>query len=348
LIKDLQLENSSKGPQGSGDPEAALQYAVSLIDAVCCVSGSLTFVEDIQSNTDPSSLATSVANGDTPALFDWMMESFSYQGVSNSVAEAYLRSHGSATWRQIESLLARAPSCPRLTSYWTYDNCRYGKTSGCCSEPEHRDHCPVPTHSLRNGRLNQTAYSLYLFVRDIARCDLPRWIDGQLSGVDLSHPHPDHLLQEALVGPMRHIFGVSDKVLTMTLSEVLMAAPQSRAKWFRTGSQMIAVDTLVHNFLHRTGILRRFDAPHAYGAACYQSGRCADILRRISAQIDARRFNAAHPENFPRFIQHALWQYCAADRNNICNGNVIDDTKSCENIYCILYDKCSKIPLNIK
>jgi hypothetical protein len=32
---------------------------------------------------------------------------------------------------------------------------------------------------------------------------------------------------------------------------------------------MIAVDTLVHNFLHRTGILHRLDASHAYGPACY-------------------------------------------------------------------------------
>ena len=33
---------------------------------------------------------------------------------------------------------------------------------------------------------------------------------------------------------------------------------------------MIAIDTLVHNFLHRTGILPRFNANHVYGAACYR------------------------------------------------------------------------------
>jgi hypothetical protein len=31
---------------------------------------------------------------------------------------------------------------------------------------------------------------------------------------------------------------------------------------------MIAIDTLVHNWLHRTGILHRFEADHAYGMAC--------------------------------------------------------------------------------
>jgi hypothetical protein len=34
---------------------------------------------------------------------------------------------------------------------------------------------------LRNGRLNQTAYSLFLFVRDVANGDLVQWIDDQLS-----------------------------------------------------------------------------------------------------------------------------------------------------------------------
>ena len=41
---------------------------------------------------------------------------------------------------------------------------------------------------------------------------------------------------------------------------------------------MIAIDTLVHNFLVRTGILQRFDADHPYGAACYRPGGCADII----------------------------------------------------------------------
>ena len=43
---------------------------------------------------------------------------------------------------------------------------------------------------------------------------------------------------------------------------------------------MIAVDTLVHNFLHRTGILRRFRADHAYGLACYQPAAAPTSSRR--------------------------------------------------------------------
>ena len=54
---------------------------------------------------------------------------------------------------------------------------------------------------------------------------------------------------------------------------------------------MIAIDTLVHNFLHRTGILARFNANHPYGAGCYRPGGCADIIAAVAERIDARQFN---------------------------------------------------------
>ena len=44
----------------------------------------------------------------------------------------------------------------------------YEKGSGRCSEPGHIARCPLPRHALRNGRLNQTVYSLFLFMRDVA------------------------------------------------------------------------------------------------------------------------------------------------------------------------------------
>jgi hypothetical protein len=37
---------------------------------------------------------------------------------------------------------------------------------------------------LRNGRLNQTAYCLYLFIRDIADGDLIGWIDQRLQAAN--------------------------------------------------------------------------------------------------------------------------------------------------------------------
>ena len=148
---------------------------------------------------------------------------------------------------------------------------------------------------------------------------------------------------EAIVGPLRHVHGVSDKVLTMTLSCLFLASP--KPLWTEAGAHMIAIDTLVHNFLHRTGILERLGAGHPYGLGCYQPNGCADIIRSVSATIDARQFNRSFPKAFPRFVQHAIWRYCAQSYLDICNGNRIDDRQPCQNGYCRLYWRCDRKPL---
>jgi hypothetical protein len=334
---NLPRTREGKSENLSGRNTSPLAFAVNLIAAICHESGSQLM---LGGTMDPNlqGLVHALRANDTPGVFDWMMDSFSFQGISDNVAAAYLAQHGNATWRRIATQLRRRPSCARLVNYWTYDGCRYDKATASCSEPGNFETCPVPTYPLRNGRLNQTAFSLYFFMRNLAKGDLIRWIEQQLATAAAS----DLSSQEALVGPMRHIFGVSDKVLTMTLSTILMADRNRRPQWFEVGSQMVVVDTLVHNFMHRTGILHRFGASHSYGPACYGSGNCADLLRLVSAAVDARQFNSTYPANFARFVQHALWRYCAADGFNVCNGNMIDDRRSCENESCIVYNNCSK------
>ena len=146
---------------------------------------------------------------------------------------------------------------------------------------------------------------------------------------DPASPNRLARLREALIGPLREVYGVSDKVLTMTLSCILLAAPKRLHLWHEVGASMIAIDTLVHNFLVRTGILARFEADHSYGAACYQVGGCADIINAVAQRIDARQFNPGFPQPFPRFVQHAIWRYCAQSGLDVCNGNRIDDRQSC-------------------
>ena len=208
------------------------------------------------------------------------------------------------------------------------------------------DKCPLPSHQLRNGRLNQMAYSLFLFIRDIADSDLVGWIDRRFQGADAASPNRLARLREALIGPLREVYGVSDKVLTMTLSCILLAAPKRLYLWHEVGASMIAIDTLVHNFLVRTGILARFEVNHSYGAACYQAGGCADIVEAVAQRIDARQFNPGFPQPFPRFVQHAIWRYCAQSGLDVCNGNRIDDRRSCTNVYCQIRSHCDCIVLS--
>jgi hypothetical protein len=103
--------------------------------------------------------------------------------------------------------------------------CRYEKASRTCAEPEHIGGCPLPSHDLRNGHLNQTAYSLFLFIRDLADGDLIGWMDAQLEAAN-SPAGPDRLtrMAAALIEPMREMYGVSDKVLAMALSALLLGA----------------------------------------------------------------------------------------------------------------------------
>lgn len=281
-------------------------------------------------------IPAAIKRHDTPWIFDWLIDGFSYQGISDQVARDYLARHGNARWGDMETSFKKRPSCPKLRSYWSFSECRYDKGSFTCREPDHINTCPLPRHQLRNGRLNQMAYSFYLFVRDIAQGDLIGWIDAQLASCTSNDK------AEAIVGPLRNITGLSDKILTMSLSQLLLCAGQVRPGWFAVGKDMIAIDTLVHNFFHRTGILERHNRPHAYGAACYAPGGCADIMRVASRQIDARQFNGGFPADFPRFVQHAIWRYCAADGLDICNGNRIDDRKSCQTTYCALFLKCDR------
>jgi hypothetical protein len=202
----------------------------------------------------------------------------------------------------------------------------------------------TPVSILCNGHLNQIAYSLYLFIRDVAEGDLVGWIDDRLDQVN-DQSAADRLAQvrTALIEPLRNVYGVSDKVLAMALSGILIGAAEVRPKWLQVGVHLIAVDTLVHNFLHRTGILRRFEASHPYGTGCYRAGGCAEIIARAAQQIDARAFNPAFPAIFPRFVQLAIWRYCSQQGFDVCNGNRVDDRHRCQNRHCRLYGICDRI-----
>jgi hypothetical protein len=326
--------------------QSALDHATRLIHRLCCLAGEPDLINEIQ--TGNGAIRSAIKQHDSAALFDWLMVMLSYQGISDRVAFDYMEQHGRVTWHEIERDLATQPSCPKLQSYWQFHGCRYHKTSGTCAEPYHIARCPLPTHTLRNGRLNQTAYSLYLFIRDITDNDLVGWIKAQLTmPTDICDVRQ---MRNALLDPLRHVYGVSDKVLSMALSALLLAAPKKMRLWAEVGASMVAIDTLVHNFLVRTGILRRFNTDHVYGPACYQLGGCADIIQSVAEEIDARQFNPRFPKTFPRFVQHAIWRYCAENGLDVCNGNRINDDIRCDNAYCQVRAKCDRVALrsNVK
>lgn len=324
-----------------------MTHAVSLVDMACRLAGPFDFVEQSRAELSRRGVIAAVRDHNDAALFDWLMSLLSFQGIADRVAKQYIREHGNATWPAVKRNLGQCPTCPKLGGYWLFDNCRYEKGSGLCSEPGHRPACPLPRHDLRNGRLNQTAYSLFLFMRDAANRDFIQWIDNQLAAAD-GAPGPYRLaaMRDAVVEPLCGIYGVADKVVTMALSTLMIGAGRRKRHWTEVGASFVIVDTLVHNFLHRTGILREFDAVHPYGAACYRPNGCADLISQVAHQIDARAFNPTFPQVFPRFVQLAIWHYCSEGGLDICNGNRVTDTRRCDNAYCQLHSRCGRVKLH--
>jgi hypothetical protein len=343
----MSLPNCRGGWQLNNKSTAAeLRWATRLVRQICRIAGEPRLIDKLSRDFAKRGVRSAIRRHDTTVLFDWLLETISYQGIGNHVAHGYMEQHGRVRWSDIAALIEARPSCPKLQSYWHFNHCGYQKVEPCCAEPGHLPACPLPTHDLRNGRLNQAAYSLFLFIRDIANGDFVDWIDRRLADADCA-PAPDRAtqLRHALIEPLSHVHGVSNKVLSMALADLLLAGDPRRPLWIEAGAVMIAVDTLVHNFLHRTGILRRLGSDHAYGAACYSPAGCAAVLERIAANIDARRFNPAFPATFPRFVQHAVWFFCAEGGLDEYNGRQIDDRKRCTRNECPVFRLCDCVTL---
>src|SRR5258708_37230053 len=158
--------------------------ATELIRVICLSAGGASLLDDSRVGLARHGVIAAVQRHDTLAIFDWLIDSLSYQGVSDNIAWGYMEQHGRVRWRDISTALAGTPSCPKLRCYWSFADCGYRKGAGSCADVQHRPACPLPRHDLRNGRLNQTAYCLFLFLRDVADGDFVGWIDPRLAAVD--------------------------------------------------------------------------------------------------------------------------------------------------------------------
>src|SRR5438045_9470291 len=99
-----------------------------------------------------------------------------------------MEQHGRIRWQDIAATLADQPSCPKLKGYWLFEDCGNRKNTDTCANPQHRPDCPLPRHDLRNGRLDQTDYSIYLLVLDLADGSIVDWIDVPVANVTAVPP----------------------------------------------------------------------------------------------------------------------------------------------------------------
>jgi hypothetical protein len=317
-------------------------YAVNMVETVTWLAGQPDYLDELRTTVKELRLFERTGRARSARVFEWLAAAMSYQGISDAVAGTYMADHGRPRWRTIAHGLKTA-TCPLLQSYWHFHGCHYRKAARSCAMPPLIDACPVPSHEFRNGNLNQLAYSLFLFIRDIAGGDLVGWIDSRLAEAELGSPEGRlERMAQAIIRPLAGVHGVSDKVLNMALADLLVVGNSHNPLWAEVGGSLIAIDSLVHNFLTRTGILRRARAEHVYGPQCYGPGGCAAVLSALSEAIDARQFNCEFPRHFPRYIQRAIWAYCAEEGLGICNGRTIQDAKRCRNRECRLFSACDR------
>src|SRR5215207_5250741 len=159
-------------PKSTQSHQQAMAYVADLILQTCRASPEPFYLRRLRTDLARTGIKAAVAAHDTPALFGWLMDVLSYQGVSDAVAWAYMEQHGRITWADIDAALNQNPPCPKLRTYTALSGCQYSKGRGTCAEPDHRPGCPLPRHNLRKGTLNRAAYSLYLFLQDECAGDL--------------------------------------------------------------------------------------------------------------------------------------------------------------------------------
>ena len=305
----------------------------------------VTFLGDIQDRLGTAGVSAAVAARDPAPLFDWVVSLIARQGISNHAAEVFANRHGSPAWVEVITRMAGDARCARLRSRWHFEDCGYRRSTTTCSTPHHLLTCPVAEIPARKGALAEATIGFWLFVRDVAGGDLVGWIDARLAGADLKPSHPGRAaaMREAVLLPLLGIPGTGPKVWSMILAELLLGADASRERWVSAGASFVAVDSLVHAYLHRTGILDGLGAGHAYGPACTAPGGCVDVIAGLAARIDAREFNAGFPQVFPRWVQFALWRWCAAGALDLCNGRRIDDSRGCRQRFCPAFAPCKKM-----
>ncbi len=323
-----------------------IDHALRILRPVLALAPS-TFLADIRLQLDAAGVVDAVARRDTAIIYGWMVPLIALQGIGDRAAFAFQRSRSPVRWSDLEAGLSSKPSCGRLACYWAFDGCGYRKAMRTCSEPTHTARCPLPRLPLRKGGLNQAAFALYLFLRDVCAGDFVGWVDARLAAVDPGINAPDRSANmcAALLDPLCHVHGIGPKLWSMISADLLLAADLGRERWVATGASMIAIDGLVHNFLVRTGILDRCGVRHTEGPGCYGPRGCAEVIVTISRRIDASEYNPTFPAIFPRFVQAAIWGFCAADRWSVCAGSQIDDRYACRQVLCPAYAACDRVAL---
>ncbi len=323
--------------------DEAAGFAARLLSLVEAASGHGLVLDEPSSDAEADEdLRRAIDAHDTAALYAVLVAGFSYQGITDATAQRFMEEHGTADWPAIARSLEQGRDlCPKLQGFETFVGCRYQKARKTCGNPAALPACPVAALPLRKGILNEQAFSLYLLIRDRCGGDLVAFID-QVLAVSECEPDPTTISREALIALLVAVRGVSRKLASMMLAWIMAATSDDRRHWRAVAASMVAVDSLVHNHLHRTGILSAYGAAHAYGTRCFGLSGCELVIRDLAARVSAIEGSIVSP----RRLEHAVWRFCASRELARCNGRRINDDGACQLTDCPLWDGCGHVPLH--
>ena len=117
---------------------------------------------------------------------------------------------------------------------------------------------------MKRGALNQMAFSLYFFLRDVCVRDFYAFVRDHFGEGQPSAEAVNERLHD-FIGKITTIANVGPKLAHMALSGLFLTRYPGW-DYRQVGLHMIAVDSLVHTFLHRTGILANYEVDHLVGA----------------------------------------------------------------------------------
>src|ERR1700730_11520783 len=119
-MTDAPVPTPAKHRRSGGS--SGFKYARRLAKRICRIAGDHRLIDHVPRNLARHGVRAAVRRHDTAVLFDWLLETVSYQGISNHVAWGYMERHGRLAWDEIVSLIDAGPSCPKLRTSWHFNH----------------------------------------------------------------------------------------------------------------------------------------------------------------------------------------------------------------------------------
>src|SRR3954453_1163621 len=114
----------------------------SLLVSLCHLAADPGYFTGLHQRLAQRGIVAAVRAHDTPALFAWLVEGLSFQGISDGAALTFMDRHGRAQWRDLTRGLQNQPGCPKLTSHWHFHGGNFVRCGGGCAWTPHYPACP--------------------------------------------------------------------------------------------------------------------------------------------------------------------------------------------------------------